>query len=105
MRPAIREEAPGDAAAIHRLNASAFVDALRAAGALTLSLIAEEDGEIVGHIAFSPVVVAVPTMNHAATATRRKRPSRALGATCDWHVIRGAAANPPAPVGVTSSRW
>jgi putative acetyltransferase len=61
----IREEAPEDAAAIHELNASAFetdaeaqlVDALRAAGALTLSLVAEVDGEIVGHIAFSPVVV------------------------------------------------
>ncbi len=65
MPSVIREEAPGEAAAIHRLNAAAFetdaeaklVDALRAAGALTLSLVAEADGEIVGHIAFSPVVV------------------------------------------------
>jgi putative acetyltransferase len=61
----IREEAPLDAAAIHRLNAAVFetdaearlVDALRDAGALTLSLVAEAGGEIVGHIAFSPVVV------------------------------------------------
>jgi putative acetyltransferase len=66
MRFVIREEAPGDAAAIRRLEATAFdtdaeaklVDALRAAGALTLSLVAEADGEIVGHIAFSPVVVS-----------------------------------------------
>ncbi len=51
---------------IHELNATAFgtdaeaklVDALRAAGALTLSLVAETDGKIVGHIAFSPVVVS-----------------------------------------------
>jgi putative acetyltransferase len=65
MPSVIREEAPGDAAAIHRLNTTAFdtdaeaklVDALRAAGALTLSLVAETGGEIVGHIAFSPVVV------------------------------------------------
>jgi predicted N-acetyltransferase YhbS len=65
MRSVIREEAPGDAASIHRLNATAFetdaeaklVDTLRAAGALILSLVAEQDGEIVGHIAFSPVVV------------------------------------------------
>ncbi len=36
----------------------ALVDALRAAGALTLSLVAEDgDGRIVGHIAFSPVTV------------------------------------------------
>jgi putative acetyltransferase len=65
MRSVIREEVPADAPATHRLNATAFetdaeaklVDALRAAGALTLSLVAEANGEIVGHIAFSPVVV------------------------------------------------
>ena len=61
----IRAETPADLAAIHRLNVAAFetdaeaklVDALRAAGALTLSLVAEVDGEIAGHIGFSPVVV------------------------------------------------
>jgi putative acetyltransferase len=65
MRSVMREEAPGDAAAVRRLNTAAFetdaeaklVDVLRAAGALTLSLVAEVEGEIVGHIAFSPVVV------------------------------------------------
>ena len=36
----------------------ALVEALRAAGALTLSLVAEDDdGRMVGHIAFSPVTV------------------------------------------------
>ncbi len=61
----IRAEEPHDVAAIHALNVAAFesnaearlVDALRAAGALTLSLVAQDGGEIVGHIAFSPVVV------------------------------------------------
>lgn len=61
----IREEAPGDVAAIHALNVAAFdtdaearlVDALRANGALTLSLVATANGEIVGHIAFSPVTI------------------------------------------------
>lgn len=65
MRIAIREEKTTDLAAIHQLNAAAFetdaearlVDALRASGALTLSLVAEVDGEIAGHIAFSPVQV------------------------------------------------
>ena len=39
-------------------NEPALVEALRAAGALTLSLVAEDDdGRIVGHIAFSPVTV------------------------------------------------
>lgn len=61
----IRDEARGDEAAVHALNASAFptdaearlVDALRMSGALTLSLVAIEAAAIVGHIAFSPVVV------------------------------------------------
>lgn len=64
----IRSEQPGDADAIRALTAAAFagarhssgteagiVDALRADGALTLSLVAVADGRIVGHVAFSPV--------------------------------------------------
>ncbi|RCK27448.1 GCN5 family acetyltransferase [Thalassospira profundimaris] len=64
----IREETEKDFAAINALLASAFetaphsqqtehliVDALRKSGNLTLSLIAEEDDELVGCIAFSPV--------------------------------------------------
>ena len=66
----IRSERPGDAATIRALTDAAFkgkafsdgteakvVDALRAAGALTLSLVATEDGDIVGHVAFSPVSI------------------------------------------------
>lgn len=34
------------------------IDALRAARALTLSLVAELDGRIVGHIAFSQVTIS-----------------------------------------------
>jgi putative acetyltransferase len=65
----IRDETPRDVEAIRRLVAEAFagqpysdgtehrlVDALRQAGALTLSLVAEaEDGAVAGHVAFSPV--------------------------------------------------
>lgn len=64
----IEQEHPEDALAIHRLTEEAFkdipfsqqteariVDALRAAGALTLSLVARQNGEIVGHVAFSAV--------------------------------------------------
>lgn len=62
---AVRPEQPGDAAAIHALLAASFptdaearlVDLLRAAGHLTLSLVADEDGAVVGHVAFSPVDV------------------------------------------------
>ena len=35
-----------------------IIEALRAAGALTLSLVAERNGQVVGHIAFSPVTIS-----------------------------------------------
>jgi putative acetyltransferase len=63
-------ERPGDAEAIHLLTDAAFrdaphsggteariVDALRTAGALTLSVVALESGELLGHAAFSPVSI------------------------------------------------
>lgn len=67
--PRIEPERPGDAGAIRALTTAAFapmpfsdgdearvIDDLRAAGALTLSLVAlTAGGELVGHIAFSPV--------------------------------------------------
>lgn len=61
----IRPEAAGDIAAIRRVHTEAFgqpdeadlVDALRAAGALRVALVAIEDGKVVGHVAFSPVVI------------------------------------------------
>ncbi|WP_448141670.1 GNAT family N-acetyltransferase [Stenotrophomonas bentonitica] len=64
----IRSERPADADAIHALTRAAFaeaphsshteqyiVDALRAAGALAVSLVAEDADGIVGHVAVSPV--------------------------------------------------
>ena len=64
----IREETKSDIEAIYNITKLAFenhpysdnteqfiINALRAAGALTISLVAEIDGKIVGHIAFSPV--------------------------------------------------
>jgi len=61
----LRDEVEGDRAAIDAVNRAAFggpneaelVAALRAAGALVLSLVATADGELVGHIAFSPVTI------------------------------------------------
>jgi len=73
MNPAIviRNESDADAAAIAEVTIAAFrtleisghteqfiVEALRAAKALTLSLVAEVDGRVVGHIAFSPVTIS-----------------------------------------------
>ena len=67
----IRPEESGDEATIHALTEAAFkdmpfsegdeqrvVDALRKAGDLTLSLVAEDETRIVGHIAFSPVTIS-----------------------------------------------
>lgn len=66
----IRQERAGDIDAIRTVTRAAFegmlhsqqteaaiVDALRHAGALALSLVAEEEGEVVGHVAFSPVTI------------------------------------------------
>jgi putative acetyltransferase len=40
-----------------------IIEALRAAKALTVSLVAEVDGRVVGHIAFSPVIISDGTRN------------------------------------------
>jgi len=61
----IRPESPEDIEAIYNLNKKAFnqiaeadlVNKLRASSALTLSLVAIENNEVVGHIAFSPVTI------------------------------------------------
>jgi putative acetyltransferase len=71
MNIAIRNEAPSDVAAIEALIAAAFlnaphtshteqfiVNALREAGQLSVSLVAEDGGEIVGHVAASPVSIS-----------------------------------------------
>ncbi|NJK51627.1 MAG: N-acetyltransferase [Leptolyngbyaceae cyanobacterium SU_3_3] len=67
----IRPESPSDIPAIHILTKAAFlnaphaahteqfiVDALRKADALSLSLVAKNDGVIVGHVAISPVSIS-----------------------------------------------
>jgi putative acetyltransferase len=67
----IRQERPEDAGVIRQLTYDAFKpmpysnggdearipNSLRAAGVLTLSLVAEEAGEIIGQITFSPVMI------------------------------------------------
>ncbi|GAB3546947.1 N-acetyltransferase [Noviherbaspirillum agri] len=81
MNPAItkiivRPETSADIRAIREVTIAAFatldisshteqfiIDALRAANALTLSLVAEVDGKVTGHIAFSPVTVSDGSSN------------------------------------------
>jgi putative acetyltransferase len=67
----IRPETAADAEAIRAVTVAAFktlaisdhteqfvIEALRAAKVLSLSLVAEVDGRVVGHIAFSPVTIS-----------------------------------------------
>ncbi|MEY8688997.1 MAG: GNAT family N-acetyltransferase [Leptothrix sp. (in: b-proteobacteria)] len=69
--PLLRREVPGDAQAIQELTKLAFravahsshtehliVDQLRAAQALSVSLVVEVHGELIGHVAVSPVEIS-----------------------------------------------
>jgi putative acetyltransferase len=71
-----RSETDADVDAIAEVTVAAFktleiskhteqfiIAALRAAGALTLSLVAEMEGRVIGHIAFSPVTISDGTRN------------------------------------------
>jgi putative acetyltransferase len=70
-KPVIRNETIADIGAISKVTIAAFeslevsdqtehfiIDALRTARALTISLVAEVGGRVVGHIAFSPVTIS-----------------------------------------------
>ncbi len=71
---AIRLEEPRDIPQIYIVNQLAFgqpgeanlVNALRDSNALTLSMVAESDGEIIGHIACSPVTIESESSNFDA---------------------------------------
>ena len=62
----VRPERPDDVPTMRAVHAASFptdlearlVDLLRAAGRLSISLVAEVDGTIVGHVGFSPVTTA-----------------------------------------------
>lgn len=71
----IRHELPSDVAAIEAVTVAAFlnvthtdhteqfiVNALRRAGRLSVSLVADDDGLIVGHVAVSPVTISDETV-------------------------------------------
>ena len=115
----IRSERDADASAIAEVTAAAFetleisnqteqfiIEALRAAGALKLSLVAELDGRVIGHIAFSPVSISDGTAElvragagigaagvPAAGRRQSPDPGRAVKAErygC-WRVLSGGA--------------
>jgi putative acetyltransferase len=72
----VRNERDDDAGTITEVTAAAFrtlaisnhteqfiIEALRAAGALAVSLVAEVNGRVTGHVAFSPVTISDGTPN------------------------------------------
>ncbi len=72
----IRSETDADVSAITEVTVAAFktleisnhteqfiIAALRVAKALTISLVAEVDGRVIGHIAFSPLTISDGTQN------------------------------------------
>lgn len=72
----VREERPEDFEAVRRVNELAFgrpeeaalVDALRAVADPHISLVAEVEGQVVGHIFFSPVMIESEGAAHEAIA-------------------------------------
>jgi len=72
--PHIRDEQPGDEAAIHAVVLQAFgrateavlVKCLRGNGKAVVSLVAEEEGQVLGHVLFGPVVIEAVAARHAA---------------------------------------
>jgi putative acetyltransferase len=91
----IRNEKPGDEPAIRAVIAEAFkpvpysrqtevaiYDALRTAGAMTVALVAEEDGAVVGHIVLSHVTIGGAFgdwLGAGPVAVRPDRQGRGIG--------------------------
>lgn len=81
--PTIRPETPADIDAITEVVTAAFgqpdeaqlVSALRADGLLAMSLVAEYDNRIVGHLAMSPVTIDGETVNGWGLAPMSVDPS------------------------------
>ena len=70
----IRKEQPSDIKRIHEVTAAAFLEAphtdhteqfivkaLRESGALSISLVAEDESNIIGHVALSPIAISDST--------------------------------------------
>ena len=90
-RLVIREESPGDVDAVRAVERLAFerdgeamlVDRLRADGALAISCVAELDGAVIGHVAFSPVAVgesSIRALGLGPVAVRPELQQCAIGA-------------------------
>jgi putative acetyltransferase len=82
-----REENPSDRSAIFEVVSAAFsqqdeaqlVDALRAAGDVVISLLAEDDGEIVGHVLLSRMIASFPALALAPVSVIPTRQREEIG--------------------------
>jgi putative acetyltransferase len=104
MSVTVRAEAPEDFEAIGEVNRQAFrgedearlVTALRAGGYARLSLVAEDDGRVVGHILFSdlPIATQAGTLHALALAPLAVLPARqrqGIGSRLVREGLRGCA--------------
>ena len=102
----IRTERAGDRAAIHGLVEEAFggpreaklVDALRNGGALAVSLVAEDEGRLIGHVALSRLKSPSGALALAPVAVSPQRQRRGVGSLLvrealgrarrgDWEIV------------------
>lgn len=97
MAPGLRSERAEDAAAIRAVHVAAFptpmeaalVDALRSAGAATVSEVAVVDGVVAGHVLLSPV--SVPgVLGLAPLAVRPELQKQGIGAALVRHALERA---------------
>jgi putative acetyltransferase len=90
----IREERPDDRAAVWEVNRRAFgrddeaalVERLHSGGFVRAALVAEVDGQVVGHLAFSAMAIetatgTVPALALAPVAVLPERQSQGVGST------------------------
>ncbi len=89
----IRPETAADIDAIHALTEAAFgqpeearlVDMLRADGDAALSLVSEEDSQIIGHILFSPMAAPVRTLGLGPLSVAPSHQKQGIGAQLIRH--------------------
>lgn len=117
MTLTIRRESAHDTTAIAELTQQAFleaphsshteqfiVDALRRDGQLSLSLVAEHDGQLVGHVALSPVTLSDGTPDWYGLGPISVQPDR-QGQGIGTQLMRAALAELPTWAHGVASCW